>query len=187
MALIDADDLDRDELAYRVFGVTRDKVPWRAAEIIGRGPARPDWDRAELAWRMASRGYYAEQAGLVAAVGLLEVWVPFESRSGVGSPLVSTVGVVWFAAHLALRRARPWVALGGLLVWPLLGVVRQTTLDNAATIDGERWTSWPCGEVGKMPRPERPLDGPDGPAARLAAELRQLREKAGSRSLDVRI
>jgi WD40 repeat protein/energy-coupling factor transporter ATP-binding protein EcfA2 len=30
-----------------------------------------------------------------------------------------------------------------------------------------------------MPRPERPLDGLDGPVARLAAELRQLRDKAG--------
>ncbi|MFG1609580.1 hypothetical protein [Actinoplanes sp. NPDC049265] len=30
-----------------------------------------------------------------------------------------------------------------------------------------------------MPRPERPLDGPDGPVARLAAGLRRVREKAG--------
>ncbi|PRY30786.1 WD40 repeat protein [Pseudosporangium ferrugineum] len=30
-----------------------------------------------------------------------------------------------------------------------------------------------------MPRPERPLDGQDGPVVQLAAELRQLREKAG--------
>jgi WD40 repeat protein/energy-coupling factor transporter ATP-binding protein EcfA2 len=30
-----------------------------------------------------------------------------------------------------------------------------------------------------MPRPERPLDGLDGPVAQLAAELRQLRDKAG--------
>jgi hypothetical protein len=70
MALIDARELDQDELAYRIFGVTRDKTPWRASEIIGRGPAVRDWDRAELAWRMSSRGYYAEQAGLVAAATL---------------------------------------------------------------------------------------------------------------------
>ncbi|MDG4773663.1 ferritin-like domain-containing protein [Solwaraspora sp. WMMD792] len=70
MALIDADDLDRNELAYRVFGVTRDKTPWRAADIIADGPADPSWERAELAWRMSSRGYYAEQAGLVAAATL---------------------------------------------------------------------------------------------------------------------
>lgn len=62
-------------------------------------------------------------AGLVAVVGLLEIWVPFESREGDGSLLVSTVGVLWFTAHLAVRRARPWGALAGLLVWPLLGVV----------------------------------------------------------------
>lgn len=61
-------------------------------------------------------------AGLVALVGLLELWVPFESREGQGSVLVSTVGVVWFAAHLSQRRTRPWLALAGLLVWPVFGL-----------------------------------------------------------------
>jgi hypothetical protein len=70
MPLIPAADLDNDALAYRVFGVTRDKTPWRAADIIGHGLRRRDWDRTELAWRAASRGYYAEQAGLVAAATL---------------------------------------------------------------------------------------------------------------------
>src|SRR3954463_15115891 len=35
------------------------------------------------------------------------------------------------------------------------------------------------GEAGEMPRPERSLDGLEGPVAELAAELRELREKAG--------
>lgn len=63
-------------------------------------------------------------AALIAAVGVAEVWVPFESLQGAGSPVVSTVGVVLYAAAVALRRARPWWALAGLLVWPVLGVVQ---------------------------------------------------------------
>lgn len=59
---------------------------------------------------------------LLAAVGLLEVWVPFESVTGEGSRLVGSVGIVWFAGHLSQRRARPWLALAGLLVWPVLAV-----------------------------------------------------------------
>lgn len=70
MTLLDGTDLDGDALAYRIFGVTRDKTPWRAVDVIGGGPRVRDWDRAELAWRTASRGYYAEQAGLVAAATL---------------------------------------------------------------------------------------------------------------------
>lgn len=75
--------------------------------------------------RLSRRGRAVDVAvaGLVATVGLLEVWVPFESRTGQGSELTSTVGVLWFALHLSQRRARPWVALAGLLVWPLLGVL----------------------------------------------------------------
>lgn len=59
---------------------------------------------------------------LLAAVGLVEIWAPLDSRSGDGSPLFSTIGVVWFAAHLSQRRAHPWVALAGLLVWPAVSV-----------------------------------------------------------------
>nr|WP_306254812.1 sensor histidine kinase [Ornithinimicrobium cryptoxanthini] len=40
---------------------------------------------------------------------------------GEGSRTVSSVGVVLFAAFLSQRRARPWVALTGVLVWPALG------------------------------------------------------------------
>ncbi|MER5453767.1 ferritin-like domain-containing protein [Micromonospora sp. NPDC002389] len=70
MVLIRHDELDNDAVAYRVFGVTRDKKAWRASDIIGDGLRRKDWDRTEIAWRAASRGYYAEQAGLVAAATL---------------------------------------------------------------------------------------------------------------------
>ena len=62
-------------------------------------------------------------AALIAAVALAEIWVPFESVQGDGSNVVSSVGVVLFAAAIALRRAHPWGALAGLLVWPVLGTV----------------------------------------------------------------
>lgn len=65
---------------------------------------------------------------LLALLGLAEVWLPMESVTGTGSPIVSTVGVIWFAAHLCLRRARPWVALAGFAVWPVLGLAQAGAL-----------------------------------------------------------
>lgn len=70
MTLLDPYNLDAEELAYRIFGVTRDKTPWRAADHIREVGLARDPVRLELAWRTASRGYYAEQAGLVAAATL---------------------------------------------------------------------------------------------------------------------
>jgi len=61
-------------------------------------------------------------AVLLTTVGLLEVWVPLDSVGGNGSNVVSTIGLVVFAVCLSQRRARPWVALAGVLVWPVLGV-----------------------------------------------------------------
>lgn len=70
MALLRPEFLDSDELTYRIFGLGRDNTPWRAVDVIGTGPLLRDERRAELAWRLSSRGYYAEQAGLVAAASL---------------------------------------------------------------------------------------------------------------------
>jgi len=70
MTLLDPAELDDDATAYRLFGFTRDKVSWHAADVIRSGGHRPGFEHAELAWRTASRGYYAEQAGLVAAARL---------------------------------------------------------------------------------------------------------------------
>jgi signal transduction histidine kinase len=64
-------------------------------------------------------------AGLLAVLGLIEIWLPLESVMGDGSPVVSSVGVLWFALHLTQRRARPWVALAGLAVWPILGLAQD--------------------------------------------------------------
>jgi signal transduction histidine kinase len=62
-------------------------------------------------------------AAVVAVAGLLEVWLPMDSVMGEGSPAVSTVGVLSFAALLTQRRARPWLAMAALAVWPVLGVL----------------------------------------------------------------
>ncbi|WBB80753.1 ferritin-like domain-containing protein [Micromonospora sp. WMMD882] len=70
MTLLRPDDLDGDELAYRIFQVTRDREPWRIEDVLRQGRFSTDPVRAERAWRVASAGYYAEQAGLVAAATL---------------------------------------------------------------------------------------------------------------------
>jgi signal transduction histidine kinase len=62
-------------------------------------------------------------AVLVAVPGLLEIWLPMESVMGDGSPVVSTIGVLSFAALLTQRRTRPWLAMAALAVWPVLGVL----------------------------------------------------------------
>ncbi|WP_416904238.1 hypothetical protein [Micromonospora echinospora] len=70
MTLLRPDDLDADEVAYRIFQVTRDRTPWRIEDVLREGRFSDDPARAERAWRVASAGYYAEQAGLVAAATL---------------------------------------------------------------------------------------------------------------------
>jgi hypothetical protein len=70
MSLIRPDELDGDALAYRLFQISRDQAPWRAEEIVRAGRLTRDPFRAELGWQFASRGYYAEQAGLIAAATL---------------------------------------------------------------------------------------------------------------------
>ncbi|MGR0220597.1 sensor histidine kinase [Agromyces sp. ZXT2-6] len=56
-------------------------------------------------------------AALVAAIGLAEVWVPFESVQGTGSPVVSSTLILLCAALLALRRTWPILLVGIPLVW----------------------------------------------------------------------
>ncbi|WP_068399511.1 sensor histidine kinase [Kribbia dieselivorans] len=65
-------------------------------------------------------------ACLFAILGLLEIWVPFDSRIGDGSTIVSSIGVIWFAVHLSQRRSHPWFAMAGVLVWPLLMLITRT-------------------------------------------------------------
>ncbi|ACZ30657.1 histidine kinase [Xylanimonas cellulosilytica DSM 15894] len=71
------------------------------------------------------RGHALQDAALAAVVGglgLAETWVPFESVFGVGSPVVSTVGIVAAAALLSQRRLRPAASIGVFVVWLALGV-----------------------------------------------------------------
>lgn len=68
--LLHPSDLDADAVAYRIFGLGRDTAPWRVDDVLRSGELTKDEARAELAWRTASRGYYAEQAGLIAAATL---------------------------------------------------------------------------------------------------------------------
>ncbi|HEU4423658.1 MAG TPA: ferritin-like domain-containing protein [Pilimelia sp.] len=59
-----------DETSYRLFHRAQQRQPWSARELIGAGRTELMDDRLELAWTVASQGYYAEQAGLVAAAEL---------------------------------------------------------------------------------------------------------------------
>lgn len=70
MNLVSPDDFARTPRSYRIFTLGRDNAPWRAEEVLRHGRFSDDPKRSELAWRIASRGYYAEQAGLLAAATL---------------------------------------------------------------------------------------------------------------------
>lgn len=67
----------------------------------------------------------AQDAAVALAVlilGLAELWVPFESVYGDGSPIVSTIGVVLSAAALALRRIRTEACIGVFVIWLAIGI-----------------------------------------------------------------
>ncbi|WP_400994268.1 sensor histidine kinase [Agromyces sp. GXQ0307] len=65
-------------------------------------------------WHLAQD---AAVAALVAALGLAEVWVPFESVQGTGSPVVASAAILAAAVLLALRRTFPLVLVGIPLIW----------------------------------------------------------------------
>jgi signal transduction histidine kinase len=67
-------------------------------------------------------------AVLVTVLGLVEVWLPMASVVGSGSPVLSSLGIVAFAALLSQRRARPRLALAALAVWPVLGALAGGSL-----------------------------------------------------------
>ena len=60
-------------------------------------------------------------AGLVGALGLAEIWVPFPSVMGEGSRALTSAVVFGLAGLLAFRRRWPLpIAVGVLAVWPLV-------------------------------------------------------------------
>ncbi|MDV3223055.1 sensor histidine kinase [Intrasporangium sp.] len=75
-----------------------------------------------VGWRLAQD---VGIAAVVAALGLLEVWLPMDSIQGEGSPVLSTVAILLVAVALTQRRVRPWVNIAAMGVWPLLGLLAR--------------------------------------------------------------
>lgn len=69
MGLIEPDGLYKDQVAYKLFEDSLNRTPWRVDDILKNGYRGAD-DKAKLGWRLASRSYYAEQAGLITAATL---------------------------------------------------------------------------------------------------------------------
>ena len=62
-------------------------------------------------------------AGGLAVLGVVEVWVPLSSALGGGSPLLTTVLVLWSCAWLAVRRRFPLPShVLAVAVWPAVHV-----------------------------------------------------------------
>lgn len=59
---------------------------------------------------------------VVVVLGLAELWVPFESVYGDGSPVVSSIGVVLAGGALALRRLRTEACVAVFLIWLVIGI-----------------------------------------------------------------
>ncbi len=70
---------------------------------------------------MLHRVLDAAFAALLAAIAIVEIWLPLDSAEGDGSPVLSTVVAVILCAALAFRRVWPLpVALIVLLTWPIV-------------------------------------------------------------------
>jgi hypothetical protein len=85
MALLTPEIERLDDPSYQLFLRAQQQQPWSARDLIGTGRTELDDDRVELAWHVASQGYYAEQAGLVAAAELAAQTEDFAFRLGLAS------------------------------------------------------------------------------------------------------
>lgn len=74
-----------DEPSYQLFLRAQQRQPWSARDLIGSGRTDLDDEQMELAWMVASQGYYAEQAGLVAAAELAAQTEDIAFRMGLAS------------------------------------------------------------------------------------------------------
>ena len=102
-----------------------------SASSSGRTPGRPEDDDATVPAPYpdavtASRAQRLQDlvlAVVLAALGLLEIWLPMDSVAGQGSRTTASVGVLATAALISQRRTRPPLLLGVPLVLPVLALV----------------------------------------------------------------
>ncbi len=96
-------------------------------------------------------------AGALAAVAVVEIWVPLDSAFGSGSPTLSTVVAVILCLALAVRRSWPLAtALVVLLTWPIVFSIQPILLlfwgqlvpMAVATYSVARYGSWRAGLIG---------------------------------------
>ena len=79
-------DLERlDTASYELFCKAQQRQPWSARELIGSGATELDDEQVRQAWILASVGYYAEQAGLVAAAELAAETEDYAFRMGLAT------------------------------------------------------------------------------------------------------
>ncbi len=67
-------------------------------------------------------------AALVGGLALAEIWVPFDSVQGTGSPVVTTAGIVIETVLIALRRRWPIGLVGVPLLWVGAAVIVGPTV-----------------------------------------------------------
>jgi signal transduction histidine kinase len=73
----------------------------------------------------AGRWHLAQDIALACLVGvfaLAEVWVPLDSVTATGSPVVTTIGIAVEVVLLALRRRIPIVLVGIPIIWTVLAI-----------------------------------------------------------------
>ncbi len=61
-------------------------------------------------------------AGVIGGFALAEIWMPFDSITGAGSPWTTTLGVAFEVPLLAMRRRAPYALAGIPAIWILLAV-----------------------------------------------------------------
>jgi hypothetical protein len=70
MRLLSHESFNCDLVASRLFKIGLEATPWKVSDLLTGEPFVDDPSLSALAWRLSSRGYYTEQAGLVAAAEL---------------------------------------------------------------------------------------------------------------------
>lgn len=74
-----------DDASYQLFERAQRRDPWLVKDLIGSGATELDDDAVKQGWMLASVGYYAEQAGLVAAAELAAQTEDYALRMGLAT------------------------------------------------------------------------------------------------------